>query len=522
MRTILGVTGLIALGAGAGTPAWAQPPSDAAALDSLTRIQHYQARRESSSNQDVTKNSDSRPIEPGATLVLADVDGPGVITHVWTTINTKDPFYPRSLIVRIYWDGSDKPSVEAPLGDFFGVGNAARASFTSAPVVNSAYGRARSCFWEMPFRKHAKVTVTNDSNAYRTDSFYYYLDWRKYDALPDDIAYFHAQYRQQAPAEPGNYTILDTKGRGHYVGTVYSVLQTEIGWFGEGDDFFFVDGEEVPSLRGTGTEDYFGDAWGFRTFETPYFGVPVWEGYYAGDRVSAYRWHIKDPIPFTKSLKVTIEHKGSIYGEGAPIPEFLGQYHERPDWVSSVAFWYQTPAAGPATPLPPLENRVAPYRVIGAKSLEVKAAPEQLLVKSDDDILYLPSKPDARLEVTFDAAEPGRYQVNAILTYSFLGGVYQPFLDDRPIGGPLDLCIAGEDEKWVCLDLHDLVAGKHTLRFEGRGASPNTRTLVGKPNGFGMTKLVLLRLEDVPGYQRTLKSLEAAPPSAPAAPPAAK
>ncbi|RLD13772.1 hypothetical protein DRI50_06500, partial [candidate division KSB1 bacterium] len=257
-------------------------------LDNLISQQNFQSHRASSSNPELNSNGDALSIAAGETIVLADVRGPGVISHIWATVASVDPFYGRSLVLRIYWDGNEQPSVQSPLGDFFGVGHGAFSSFNSLPVSVSSQGRALNCFWKMPFRKSAKITITNESRKYETDSFYYYVDWQKRDELPDDLLYFHAQYRQAMPANPGDYTILETEGRGHYVGTVYSVQQMETGWFGEGDDRFYIDGENTPALKGTGTEDYFGDAWGFRQFSRPWFGVSLWEGYFVGDRVTAY------------------------------------------------------------------------------------------------------------------------------------------------------------------------------------------------------------------------------------------
>jgi len=474
-----------------------------AVLDDVSRLQNFQPRRESSSNPDLNSNGDARSIAPGGTLVLGELEGPGIITHLWCTVGSIDPFHGRSLVLRIYWDSADKPSVETPLGDFFGVGHGAAACFDSLPVSVSSYGRARNCFWRMPFRKSAKVTVTNESKVYPTDSFYYHLDWQKHDSLPDDIAYFHARYRQAMPSQPGDYTILETTGRGHYVGTVYSVHQIELGWFGEGDDRFYVDGEPVPSIRGTGTEDYFCDAWGFRQFSTPFFGVSLWEGYFAGDRVSAYRWHLSDPIAFKTSLKVTIEHKGSIFTDAA---QELGSFIERPDWISSVAFWYQSPFVTFEEPIAPATERIAPYRVLTVGDLEVRATPESRLMKERlAGLLYLPGKPDAQLEFGFEVPEQGRYQISAFLAYSLFGSRYQPVLDGKPIGTEIDLCTAGQDPVWTNLDLHDLAKGKHTLRFEGRGASPNARSMSPQQYAFGLYYVILLRLEDMKGYHQALQ-----------------
>jgi hypothetical protein len=471
-------------------------------LDDLTRLQTFRAERESSAEPDLLKNGDARGIEIGETLVLGDLEGPGVITHIWCTVGSEDPFYARSLVLRIYWDGMDKPSVEAPLGDFFGVGHAAWVSYTSLPVTISSEGRARNCFWRMPFRKHARVTVTNESDTYRTGSFYYYLDWRKVKSLPDDTAYFHARYRQQHPAQPGDYTILDTTGRGQYVGTVYSVNQMEIGWFGEGDDRFYVDGEEYPSLSGTGTEDYFCDAWGFRQFSTPFYGVPLWEGYMPGDRVTAYRWHIMDPVTFEKSLKVQIEHKGSVFTDAA---QQLGQFIERSDWISSVAFWYQTPATAAAEPIAPLAKRMPPYHVVRAADLALRADPPTLVMKEGPAVTYIPRAPEASLELDFEVAQAGTYRLDAALYFSVFGAKYQPLLDGKPQGPEIDLCAEGADWLWRRFDLVTLDAGKHTLRFEGRGASPKQRSILPPSYAMGVIYLTVLRLEDMEGYRAAMK-----------------
>ena len=176
-------------------------------------------------------------------------------------------------------------------------------------------------------------------------------------SLPPDTPYFHAQYRQEYPAAAGqDYTIADLAGCGQFVGTVMSVTLAQDGWFGEGDDFFYIDGEEVPSLQGTGSEDYFNDAWGFRPRTGPWFGQPRWQGDRAGDSGVCYRWHVLDPVGFTKSLRVTIEHKGN-YDD-----DLAGFYVERPEFVSSVAFWYQTGTPKRFAELPPWQQRRVPWQ----------------------------------------------------------------------------------------------------------------------------------------------------------------
>jgi hypothetical protein len=503
MRPV-GLIGLIVVGC-----AFAAWPQGENLLDDLTHRMDFEARRASSSNEDLARNGDAKHLDPLGTLVLLDADGPGQIAHFWNTLGSFDPFAGRALVLRIYYDGAEKPSVEAPLGDFFAMGHAAQKDLTSFPVTATSYGRSRTCWWRMPFRKHIKVTLTNDSPTIGLDSFYYYIDWRKLDSLPDDTPYFHAHYRQEFPAKPGNYTLLDTHGRGHYVGTVYSVHQMESGWFGEGDDFFYIDGAAYPQLRGTGTEDYFNDAWGFREFCNPFNGVPLYEGVLAGDRVTAYRWHIQDPIPFKESLKVTIEHRGSIFNEQGGLTEMeMGSFEERADWVSSVAFWYQYPPAAFDEALPPVAQRTPPYRMLMGPELAWRADPPLLVVPAKPYLMYAPNMNKASIEFDFDADKDGRYRIDAILLHSLMSGIYQPLLDGKKIGGPLDLCIGNYDPMWHFLDLHDLKAGKHTLRFEGTGEdSPKARSVGPHLSLFGIAGISLLRLEDMPGYRQTLQQL---------------
>lgn len=483
--------------------AYAQSPSGQ--LGRLTQAQDFVAKRSSSAAEDLSRNGDARSIGKGETLVIADLEGPGVVNHIWSTVGSYDPFHGRSLVLRAYWDGNEKPSVQVPLGDFFGIGHAAMLDYTSAVSAVSSNGRARVTYWRMPFFKSARITVTNESEIYDCDSFYYYVDWEKHESLPDDTVYFHAAYRQEFPAKPGDYTILETTGRGHYAGTLYNVFQMENGWFGEGDDRFYVDGEEYPSLSGTGSEDYFCDAWGFRRFCKPYYGVPVWDGYFAGDRVTAYRWHIPDPVPFKKSLKVEIEHKGSIFTDNI---EEQGGFQDRSDWISSVAYWYQTPAAG-LDPIPPAKDRIPPYKVMKASELEVRMDPPGILTKEDGGVQYISGNPEGSLELDFEVGEKGHYAITAALTHSLMSGVYQAFIDGEPIGGPRDFTADGMDVVFDSLDTHVLEAGKHTLRFEGRGRSPKMRSMAPEMYPFSILYLITLRLEEMEGYQAGLKRIQA-------------
>lgn len=477
-------------------------------LGALTIRQDREAHRVSSSAEDLASNGDAVTILPGKSITLLDADGPGILTHFWNTIAALDPFHGRSVVIRIYYDGNEKPSVVAPLGDFFGVGHGAEKSFTSAPVAVSSHGLARTCYWQIPFNKHVKVTVSNESPVYPVASFYYYLNWHKLDKLPKNTVYFHAQYRQSMPAPPGHYTILDTKGRGHYAGTVYSAHQVELGWFGEGDDFIYIDGAEMPQLKGTGTEDYFNDAWGFREFDTPYHGVTMYEGVFPTDRVTAYRWHVADPIPFDESIRVTIEHRGSAFDESAEKLEDMqiASSNERPDWVSSVAFWYQDPPAQLDDALPPANERIAPYRIYSAADLTHRADPPERVGPSHVGINYLVKGEEAAIEFDFEADKPGQYRIRGLFEHSIFGAIWQPYLDGKPIGGPIDMVVPDSHRIWDDLDLHTLEAGIHTLRFEMVPArSPAQRSITFPEKKFTVEYFTLLRLEDMAGHRALLK-----------------
>ncbi len=467
-------------------------------LDGLARAQDGRSRRASSTDPNIDANGDGTSPASGETVVVAELDGPGVIKHIWCTAASLNPLIGRAMVLRIYWDGAERPSVEVPLGDFFGVGHGATKSFQSLPVGVSSYGRSRNCFWRMPFRKHAKITVTNESEPrFGPAAFYYYVDWEQVDELPEDSLYFHARYRQQTPAQPGDHVLLETEGRGHYAGTVYSAHQTRTGWFGEGDDRFAIDGESVPSIQGTGTEDYFGDAWGFREFAGPYYGVSLYEGPMLGDRVTAYRWHVEDPIRFSKSLKFSIEHRGSVFTEEGKQLSSSGQ---REDWVSSVAMWYQTPVATWDEELPPAKERVAPYQIVLASELAFEAKPDKTK-KSFEGITFRPEVPDGTIQFDFEVEKAGLYKVSAILLKTIAGGRYQVLLDGQQAGPVLDLNGEAYDWQEYAFDLHRLKAGQHTLEFVGRGASDKQRSFGPKLYEVGVSTLLLLRMEDMAGYK---------------------
>ena len=204
------------------------------------------------------------------------------------------------------------------MGDFFASCFGQRREVVSLPVVVDD-GDAYNCFWRMPFRKSARIEIVNESEK-PISLLYYNIDWIKKDKLPKDTPYFYAQYRQEYPVEHGkDYVLLDTKGKGHYVGTVLAVRTRSPSWFGEGDEKIYIDGETKASIWGTGTEDYFLCAWGLKQTSTPYFGVPYFDQWgIVGGHTSAYRWHLNDPIVFNKGIKVTFEHFGWISPDENP------------------------------------------------------------------------------------------------------------------------------------------------------------------------------------------------------------
>ena len=341
----------------------AQDPG--AALAGLAQTEDYVLKRASSYDRS-GGNADSRQIAAGETLTLLDEAGPGVVSHLWSTIASRDPHHLKALVLRMYWDGEATPSVEAPIGDFFGLGLGEYFLYQSAPLL-VAPEKALNCFFPMPFQKHARITVSNEGSE-KVDAFYFNIDYRSYPRpLPADTLYFHAQYRQAAPAKgwtnqwrsngdavvnqkknltgEDNYVWLEATGRGHFVGVTMSVQENQDGWWGEGDDMFFIDGETTPSINGTGSEDYFLGAWDFGShpFSYPLFGAPVKGDESAGSRSSVYRFHLDSPIPFTRSLRATIEH---------------GHANVRSDNYFTVAYWYQTEPHGAFPPLPPLEQRI--------------------------------------------------------------------------------------------------------------------------------------------------------------------
>lgn len=290
-------------------------------------------------------------LQPGETFTLADIEGSGIIEHIWLTPTGRW----RNTILRMYWDDQEQPSVESPIGDFFCMGWNAYAQLSSLAVCVNP-GSALNCYWPMPFRKRARMTITNIAE--EPMHIYYQIDYCLCDVAEDE-AYFHAQFRRVNPLPYKEvYTILDgVKGRGKYVGTYMAWGVNNKGWWGEGEIKFYMDGDkDYPTICGTGTEDYFCGSYNFEDpythanyvpFTTPYSGlhqVITPDKLYASQfRFGMYRWHVTDPIYFEKDLKVTIQALGWREGK---------RYLPLQDDMASVAYWYQTLPTAPFPALP--------------------------------------------------------------------------------------------------------------------------------------------------------------------------
>ena len=338
----------------AGLAGWSQATGP---LSGLATLREATSHRVSSWDR-TGGNRDYIRVEPGQTATLAEIAGAGAIKHIWVTMGSPSRFLLREVVLRMYWDGESDPSVEAPIGDFFGDGFAQYHNWHS--LVLSVQGSALNCYFPMPFARGARVTVTNDG-AQPVGAFYYHVDYEQYAdaAAVANQGRFHAHWRGGNPTKAvppdvskeknltgaENYTFVDAVGRGQFVGVVLNVQGFSTGWWGEGDDMFFIDGEGFPpSLHGTGLEDYFNNAWGFQDeFNYPFIGYSLKGNRDGTGMHTMYRFHIQDPIYFRKSLRAGIEH---------------GHANSRSDDFSSVAYWYQTEPHKRFEPFPQVSQRL--------------------------------------------------------------------------------------------------------------------------------------------------------------------
>jgi hypothetical protein len=287
-------------------------------------------------------------LEPGITTLLADFEGQGVIQHIWMTVK---PEAYRDTVLRFYWDAEETPSVEVPLGDFFCNGHGLRYNVNSLPVAVNPSG-GFNCYWPMPFRQRMRIAIENQRGD-QIEGFYYQITFALIE-IPDNAAYFHAQWRRSMTtrAYPEHVILENVRGQGHYVGTFLAWTQLSNGWWGEGEIKFYMDGDtDHPTICGTGTEDYFGGAWGFgqETYSTPFLGYPLYRKE-PGEvpRHGLYRWHVLDPIRFKQDLKVTIQALG-----WRPDKKFA----PLTDDIASVGYWYQAEPHALFPHLPPFHER---------------------------------------------------------------------------------------------------------------------------------------------------------------------
>jgi hypothetical protein len=363
LQRLFGVAGASAVAA------QAQPPRAAAGdfrfLPAIARAQNYKSLKQSSYDR-TGGNADRWPIAPGATQEVFNSEGPGIISHIWFTIAADSREHLKEIVIRMYWDGNAKPSVESPVGDFFGLNLSQYVIYQSA-FLNCSSVKALNCYFPMPFRRSARITATNEGKG-QVRAFYSNIDYQLVPSLPDDALYFHAQYRQKTPNPPiqaenrqnpsgkDNYVYVETKGRGHLMGVTLGVLQNHENWMGEGDDMIFIDDETKPVIIGTGSEDYFCGAWDFggRDGAVPFAHLYNGAHYISnaertGARYLLYRWHGDNPVTFGRYLKHTMEH---------------GHANDRSDNFYSVAYWYQDQPYTDFPALPAVAERIPNMKAV--------------------------------------------------------------------------------------------------------------------------------------------------------------
>jgi len=491
-------------------------PTAADDLADLALVKPGSSRAVTSAHPDPNSNKDRIGIvKPGETVILADIKGPAVINHIWLTFSEARPNWleaagsarPDEIAIRIYWDDGKEPAVESPLGDFFAAGFGLRREICSVPVQVET-GDGYNCFWPMPFHKRGLITITNESQK-NIRSFYYHIDYTEVEKLPEKTAYFCAQYRQEFPEMAGqDYLILDAVGQGHYVGTVMSARSRSPFWFGEGDAKFYVDGDAKPTIQGTGTEDYFLMAWGLNQALFPYFGCTYMSTDFEdlGTMYTLYRWHIADPVRFTKSLRFEIEHKGWITADETESGKIEGHV-EREDDIATVAFWYQVGQPKRFTALSPLAQRILPNLDIAIEGKAMKDtarhSPGVLELQNGYDwtgegqLFFMPASDNPVLEVDFQVEKEEYRGLILRCTHAEDYGIWRIFLDGKNVAQPEDY-MAGQkihdfDFYSAQLEVKDhylgsfkLPQGKHALRFECVGRNP-----LSKGNYFGLDSVRL-------------------------------
>jgi hypothetical protein len=443
------------------------PVTGGAILSDLIKPIEGRSRRSSSTYTDkdgkpLDHNKDNIRVFPGQSMVVLDAEGPGVVTHMWFTFYgpgsqvwaPEGSANHQEMLLKITYDGNEQPGVAVPVGDFFVNCFGQRTEVISLPVLVED-GDSYNSYWPMPFRKSIKIEIVNQSKDKNINLLYWTIDWIELKKLPAKTPYFHALYRQEYPVtvkEDGSndYTILETEGKGHYVGTVLAVRNRSPKWFGEGDEKIYIDGEKDPSIFGTGTEDYFLQAWGFRhKSNTPFFGTAFFDQRGIGGKLAEYRWHIADPVVFNKGIKVTLESKGWLSPDENR-ERRSHSWNERQDDYSSVAYWYQTGTPTCDFNIPPAEERALPSidrMVITAKSVvdnKTYQSGRASWSRSADhymngQLLFVPDNDRASVTIPFTvtAKEPCRLLLSVTKGPDY--GIWQAYLNGVRVGRPMDL-----------------------------------------------------------------------------------
>ena len=350
---------------------------------SLIVPQAYSVARASSFDTS-GRNEDYWTILPMQSRTIAELEGPGMVSHVWMTIGSTEQYSLRKVLLRVYWDGEREPSIETPIGDFFGLGHGRPATYQCAAFSTSCNsdgdpraGVAMNCWLPMPFRAGARFELVNEQEQEPLRNVYFHIDYQRHGELPEQVLYLHASWRRECPcdgwkgegsveesaewdrrmagpeganlSDEGNYLVLAAEGVGHYIGVNLSIDNLRGGWWGEGDDMIFIDRDGKrqwpPDLHGTGSEDYLCHAWGMQKVAHLYAGESWRETDQHNDegKVCVYRYHLLDPVPFRRSIRVSIEH---------------GHANSRSDDWSSVAYWYQDEPHRAFAPIPPAAARL--------------------------------------------------------------------------------------------------------------------------------------------------------------------
>ncbi len=331
-------------------------------LTDLARIKKDIKRKRVSSYDPSGANFDFKLFEPNEKDNICNINGSGIIKHIWMTLASRIPHFLRKVIIRMWWDDEPEPSVECPIGDFFGVGHALTVNYWSLPLsMGPEDGKGFNCWFPMPFSKNTRIEIDNETK----DKLvcYYYFDYEEHNGLDADYGRFHVTWHRKNPCEgnkknrelfyrknpthENDFVLLEAEGEGHYVGCHVDIHNLKVtdkhNWPGEGDDYIEIDDGETI-LYGTGTEDYFCTSWcPSQYYCSPYFGIPLPGGKNWSGKISYYRYHIEDPIYFHKNIKVKVEH---------------GHANQRSDDWSSTAYWYQTEPHKTLDPLLPMMERL--------------------------------------------------------------------------------------------------------------------------------------------------------------------